>query len=433
MKWVILYISLVLIFCTQSFASTGKVLARPDAQKSEHVIIFGDSLSDTGNYPEPSNVLFPTLGNFNLYVPITNPVPSNLYGKAGVPSLHFLKQSIPQQGTINQTKKVLYSINWSLYLLYHLDPGHPLIPWSQHYVSPTTPANNINYAWASAVADGGRGIRACFHDNGSAFPGKCDAKTLLAGKQRYLKHTQESPDYDRRHHYVYADLDLPNFDEQVALYLNDKSVSVKNNTSFFIYIGSNDVSHYVKSKIIEFVLLPFSFVKRELDKKMLAVASSVDVGVKQIEKAYRGKHYHYKIYVLTLPKLSNLHEAYKYTHAPLVGGKLKKVLDYAVASYNNALARLLKGDPHVVVADTGHKIDELANEDKYKNAVDKGLACIDDPSEDYTNPSLRVNANCNYNNAMGQGTYLSWNNGHFTSQVNEQVAEFLLKVMGLEK
>ena len=84
----------------------------------KHYIIFGDSLSDIGNYPEPKNVNHPTLENYNLYVPITNPVAESFYGSEGTPSKQYLEYAIGTQGSINQKKRNAYSINWVLYFLY---------------------------------------------------------------------------------------------------------------------------------------------------------------------------------------------------------------------------------------------------------------------------------------------------------------------------
>ena len=79
---------------------------------NEHVVFFGDSLVDTGDYPEPSNVNDPDLMNFNLYVPITNPINVSdddfrmfLTSSLGVPG---------GQGEINNEEKVQFSENWPL-------------------------------------------------------------------------------------------------------------------------------------------------------------------------------------------------------------------------------------------------------------------------------------------------------------------------------
>lgn len=71
------------------------------AQIQEHYIIFGDSLSDTGNFPVPATIDSPSIDNFNLYVPITNPVPRDMYGKNHIPNNEFLKRSLSLGGSIN--------------------------------------------------------------------------------------------------------------------------------------------------------------------------------------------------------------------------------------------------------------------------------------------------------------------------------------------
>lgn len=414
-----LAIAVVILLPAISFAQSGKS-ANVGAQ---HFIIFGDSLSDTGNFPEPSNISSPVLKNFNLYIPIASPVPLYAYGKEAVPSQDFLKRSIPEQGLINNKAHQLYSINWPLYFVY--SKNQPLLmTWTQHYLHPKAQADSINYAWASAIALGQPG---CFHDDGKVFSGPCDGASIIQQRNTYLNNTKNDPQYDKKTKYKYTDIKIPNLGKQVSLYLGDKSVSVKNNTSFFIYLGGNDIGNYLKSKILQVIFYPSGMFHKKVDKQMASVASSVSDAVSRIEAAYHGTGLNYHIYVFTLPKLSNLHEGYTYSHIFLVGGEIKKTLNYTVKSYNQALYKTFKGDDDVQVLSVGHEINTLAKGAQYKQAVEKGLTCINDPSGDYTRPDKTVNANCLYNSNHGKASYFSWNNAHFVSRVNEQVAAFLLQ------
>jgi phospholipase/lecithinase/hemolysin len=389
-------------------------------------VFFGDSLSDTGNYPEPANISAPTFKNVNLYVPITNPVPANSYGKGFIPTRKFLNQSIGPQGKINNEEKVLYSINWPLYLIYNSDNHHNqqyLSTWQDHYQHPLKLANSINYAWASALARGDAGDNQCYHENGKYFKGKCTAKSIMTQRAIYLKNTANNAHYDKDTKYAYTMLAIPNLGKQVSLYLSDHTVSIKNNTIFFIYIGANDIGNYLKSNIGKMSLLPFNMLKSKIDAQMQLIASSVKQTIERLNHAYTHKHLTYKIYVLTLPKLSNLYAAQRYIRTPIIGKRLLKSTDYSVATYNHYLKAKLQDMENVVVLDTGHKIDQLALSHTYKNSSQNGTMCIKDKSNDYLNPSLKSNENCTYNNS--QESYFSWNNAHFVSRVNKSLAKYL--------
>ena len=132
-------------------------------------IFFGDSLTDTGNMPQPSqyksdktNTL---LKAYNLYVPISNPVPQSLYSAEVdqdnlpnfyYPSYKFLKNSLNSDvisRTINHSPRVNYSINWPLYFVYNseiqdsdnADDIMPLISWFKLY---NKNKNFINIFWS---------------------------------------------------------------------------------------------------------------------------------------------------------------------------------------------------------------------------------------------------------------------------------------------
>ncbi|WP_237360086.1 SGNH/GDSL hydrolase family protein [Vibrio marisflavi] len=382
-------------------------------------MFFGDSLTDTGNYPEPENLRNPQLKNFNLYVPITNPVPMQYYGKNGYPSLSFLQKSIPHQGLIDGEPKALFSINWPLYLASDLKKNE-LVSWYQYVSNGTGKSISLNYAWASAIANGNAG---CFHDDGSLFAGECSEYSLLGNREKYVKHTENNDSFDKSTDYEYEDLQIPNLAEQIELYYQETDSSQRSNAKVFIFIGGNDISNFLKSKLIRMVIEPSSFFDTTIESKMNKVADSVLRAVTKIRIQTPSA----KIYILTLPKFSNLYAGHSYQSIPLIGGKIVSSLNYAVSSYNNALKSRFSGLKNIQVIDSGEYLDNVARTPLYKSSVEKGSACFNDPSGDYMNP-LHSNNNCVYG-PQSNHSYFSWNNAHYSSSVNKGLANYVLKTV----
>ncbi|WP_108652828.1 SGNH/GDSL hydrolase family protein [Dongshaea marina] len=331
---------LLLLTSASSFAST------------TNYVIFGDSLSDTDNYPEPSDVSKPKLDNFNLYVPISNPVPSEKYGTSDqqgylFPTQDFLQQSIGEQGEIKGQQKQLYSINWPLYFIFNKEIASGQAPaltsWYQLQKNPPGQVQSINYAWGSALAEGEAGK--CYHDNGSDYPGSCTSSSIMQQRALYQEHTQDGS-YDQQHGYKFDDLEIPNLATQVSLYQEDSKRFGLNKadqkSTYIIYIGGNDIAKYLKSKLsvsgISMFLTPQfdkkvpQKIKDQVDNELVKpLVASVQTQVQRLISS-AGKDD--KIVLMTLPSLSNLHEGYTYWHVPVVGGNINRILDYAVQSYN---------------------------------------------------------------------------------------------------
>lgn len=404
---------------------------------NEHTVFFGDSLADTGNYPEPFNVNAPSLMNFNLYVPITNPISVTdvnfknfLTGSLGVPE---------EQGKINYQEKVKFSANWPLYLTYKLN-GKSLITWYQQTKSAgNSDYNNINYAWASAIAGNDKGLIEptgnCFHDNGTVFTGVCDVDTILQNRNQYLEHTKQDPNFDKNNHYTYSDTQIPDLGKQVSLYLDN---GVINNTNLFIYIGANDIGHFLKTKILNVVLEPSFLFKKKLEKQMPLIANHVKEAINRLETAYQktdGQNASFNIYILTLGHLSNLHQGYSYMHPnifgrptwlPIISPRIKKAINNAVDLYNQQLKALVASAhyPNVKILDSGQYLNQLANSDEYKDSIENGTVCVNESA--YTTPTAAGTNNCRYKDKEGNiVTYFNWNNSHYTSAVNKQLADYL--------
>jgi hypothetical protein len=285
----------------------------------------------------------------------------------------------------------------------------------------------MNYAWASAVAgnpagdaepDGG-----CFHSGGEAFVGDCSATTILANRKAYQTETAADAHFDKEHNYQAKALQIPDINKQVGLFLDNFKTALPEDNAIFIYIGGNDISHYLKSHLIEGGLeKEADFMSKFADPQMKIVSSYVQQAVVKIKAAY-GTDTHYHIYIMSLPHLSNLHEAYDYRQIPVLGPKLITILDATVDAYNADLKGLYPNDPNVTFVDSGAQLNGWASSGTYHPAIAAGKACSQEAT--YLTPSAAGTSDCQYSSGAVPENYFSWNDAHFTAPVNNTLAEYM--------
>lgn len=167
------------------------------------------------------------------------------------------------------------------------------------------------------------------------------------------------------------------------------------------------------------VFEPRSMFNKLVNREMNQVADSVISAVARI----RIQSPSAKIYVMTLPNLTNLHAGYTYKSLPLIGGKISNVLAYAISTYNKALVSGLSGLKNIKLINSGSYLDQVAQSPIYSSSVADGSTCFNDPSGDYKGPLLG-NQNCMYGKGDLQ-SYFSWNNAHYVSRVNKQLAKYI--------
>ena len=430
-----IFILCILFRSFHSFALSEEIM-------DHNIIFFGDSLVDTGNYPESSNVHHPTLKNFNLYVPVSNPVSSEDSGL----SKHFLEESLgdlSSRGKIDGQSKTLYSANWPLYFTHQVS-SHPLIP-SYRLQEDNIDPHNINYAWAGAVTGDPSGVAerdgACYHTNGTSFSGKCDAHTILDNKNLYISHTKSDPNFDKNTNYLYNDLQVPDLGKQVSLYLNDHSVALRDNTEFFIGIGNNDIGNFLKKNILGIAIHSTASFQNIIDQNIPLFVNNIKTAVQRIEDAYKGtSNRDFKICIPTLMHLSNLHIGYSYTHPsifglrvwiPIISDRIKAAIDNSADTYNHNLETVFANDPHVQIIHTGDFLNTLAKSAEYKDSIEHGRVCINDSS--YTAPDTTHTKNCHYVNNGRDVTYYNWNKSHLTSPVNKSLAQYVAKALNIKQ
>lgn len=400
-----------------------------------HLTFFGDSLTDTGNFPEPANVADATLKNFNIYVPISNPVVL----PTSDPMNAFLTESegaLSAQGEINGEARSQYSINWPLYLTYALtqnDPK-PVITWFSYKNQQSSDTDNINYAWASAVAGNPSGdpeqMGECFHLSGQAYYGDCTFDTIKQDRDTYHTETAADSHFDKENNYEAKVVQVPDLNKQVDFFVHDFQNNMPDNNAIFIYIGGNDISDYLKPLILDMALdNENDFITKKVTPQMAIIASYTKQAVETIKAAY-GSKTDYHIYIMSLPHLSNLHEAYEYEHipvfGPLFGNKLIDVLNKTVDIYNADLKNLYPQDAQVTFIDSGAQMNAWAASDTYKDAIAAGKACSQD--DNYLQPSAAGTADCAYSGKTAEN-YYSWNDAHFTAPVNKALAQYILGII----
>src|SRR3990167_5091091 len=205
-----------------------------------NTIVFGDSLSDIGNFPESSQIWWNPVGSktalnavSQLYVPFSNPVDTHVKNTRW-PSLNnqFLSPQPPIAGQALPRK--YRSINWSQFFL-NLAMHKNLI--TSDIISPTQllasrkiPSHySFDYAWGYAMSNPG-----CVNPYYQKSA-QCDAKTITRARENYIK----NPSMQN-----YQQIEVPGLSEQIQLFLQDKNahrVSVDKDTIYTFWIGGNDL------------------------------------------------------------------------------------------------------------------------------------------------------------------------------------------------
>ncbi|QGP52828.1 Autotransporter protein or domain, integral membrane beta-barrel involved in protein secretion [Piscirickettsia salmonis] len=384
----------------------------------ERLVIFGDSLSDTGNFPEPNDYSSSDTPPYNLYIPIANPVNSQLYGTQfqipesqahwNYPSEQFLATASSPQGLINGQAKTYRSINWPEYFIYNAfltknTANSKLTSWYSLYKASTAPdaSTSLNYAWAGALT-----INGFTNQDYTPFQ-MMDEQELYDLKQSYLNNKISI-----------GKIAIPGLNQQINIYLNDlnnKKVEKNDSTAYLIYIGGNDIAETLSNDLLSFKLKTF-FSKVGSVSFPGTIAMNVKAAVDSLIQNANAK----RIYILTYLNVANLPTAYNQSSSPLIRWPLKKLISSIVSTYNKQLISLFNTATYqsiINVLPVGQTIDKVAQTPQFSHSVQNGLSCVNQVAT-ATNPQPNIN-NCNYNNSQ---TYFAWNNSHLTTIVNQYVA-----------
>ena len=205
-----------------------------------NIIVFGDSLSDIGNFPESSRIYWDESKPKSLpnaipqyYVPFANPVDTTTKNTENFPWPSLKNKYLAPQTMIKGEKRAYRSISWTEFFLslakYKNETAADTISPSYLLATGHIPSeSSFNYAWGFATS-----LRDCV--NPYYHYKKCDEKSILTARENYIK----DPSVDN-----YKKIEIPGLATQIELFLNDlanKRISVEQNTVYTIWIGGNDL------------------------------------------------------------------------------------------------------------------------------------------------------------------------------------------------
>ncbi|PIZ03874.1 MAG: hypothetical protein COY58_07225 [Gammaproteobacteria bacterium CG_4_10_14_0_8_um_filter_38_16] len=236
-----------------------------------NMIVFGDSLSDNGNFPESSRIWKnPTAAKkinntfAQFYVPFSNPVDTSKK-QFSVPIFKnrfflwptlnnlYLAKQVPIEPTFSARQ--FRSISWSHLFLSmafqdQLTRSSHVSPSDLIYARKIPNYFSFNYAWGYATSS---------QDCVNPFYVKianCTATSIIRSKQQYLADPTNKN---------YRRIEIPGIAKQVALFIDDKNknkVSVNQKTVYIFWIGGNDLivaNNALKNHYDPLPVLKFSF------------------------------------------------------------------------------------------------------------------------------------------------------------------------------
>lgn len=231
--------------------SSGYSLACPFSR----IVVFGDSLSDIGNYPENPNwqVANPLPNpkdpdNYNsmFYVPVSNPlntgnlrlVPMKLF-------LHKIAKYQTPQPLIDSQNRAYNSANWvEFFLEKAFETNHRRIIIPSYYIEnhknlKVKQSDSIDYAWSSALSGD-----ACYSDDWNTKYKNCDVTDSL--NRFYEQIDNKNPNTYNNYDSALQQLQIPGLLFQIEQFKQDyKRLDINNdNTLYIIWIGGNDLAYY---------------------------------------------------------------------------------------------------------------------------------------------------------------------------------------------
>jgi phospholipase/lecithinase/hemolysin len=237
-----------LLFVIASYSSW--LSAQPEYPIA-NIMIFGDSLSDSGNFPQAPkpfiyNKALPAWHHLSpmFYVPVANPV-NRLPGSFAPPlnvlfhtSHKYVWPNLSLDHLSAQASHRFASLSWTEFLLSfaHQDGlvASPVIyPWAHLAADPNSVTHySVDYAWATATS-----FDRCNYFKGyQKVPDHlCNRPGILAARQAYQHHPSAQN---------YLNLIVPGVRKQVELFIEDvksRRVKVNQNTCYIIYVGGNDL------------------------------------------------------------------------------------------------------------------------------------------------------------------------------------------------
>ncbi|MCH9757252.1 MAG: hypothetical protein K0U37_08705 [Gammaproteobacteria bacterium] len=383
-----------------------------------NIIVFGDSLSDIGNFPESATRLYPSTDKISqhIYLPVRNPInltQTNHYAIPGLPNVVLsypdvnTNDYLPTQKTLDGATRKFRAINWTQYLLHeakltNLIDDDNITPWITFYNHDKSPTTSVNYAYYSALT-----TNDC-HDQDYGHQSKCNRESIYKTQQTYRDEPQDIINMN--------EVKVPGFQKQLELFNNDlqqKKITVNHNTAIIIMIGANDIA-FAFEKVQS---LSPNEMWDAIQTLAGGIADNVAIGLKQIIQTPEVKH----IYVMNMYNLGLLPKIYNNTAMRFAAEQLTKVYNHQLSKRLEALDQEYP-DIHLNLYDTYAQFEAQAHSDLFKTTL--GRQC-DENSEYLTSNGSPINCDANDSHYA----YLFWNRAHPSSLADQFLAHGLLQFM----
>ncbi len=383
-----------------------------------NIIVFGDSLSDIGNFPESTTRLKPGKDEVSqhIYLPARNPVNLNqtsAYTVPGAPKVTLsypdvnTKSYLPEQAPLDGAPRFFRAINWTQYLLHeaklmHLTTEDDITPWITLYQHNKSPAASVNYAYYGAL------ITNDCHDQDYGHASECTRESIYNTQQAYRDGPQDIVDMNS--------VQVPGFQKQIELFNDDlkqQKITISDDTAFIIMIGGNDIAFACK----KLQSLKPSEMWNAIQYLSGGIANNVENALQQLLQTPKIHH----VYILNMYNLGLSPKIYHKKAMRLTAEQLTRAYNRQLA---NRLKKLQKQYPEIYINlyDTYTQFDTQARSDLFK--VNLGRQCSENP-EYLTSDGSPLN--CNQDET--HNAYLFWNRSHPTSLADQFLAHGLLQFM----
>ena len=401
----------------------------------DHVIIFGDSLSDIGNMPMSPSLFEPSTHQIalNLYVPFSNPmIPDTRYYQVPLTN-QYLTYPDPSPSIspfLNVDGKIFprnyKSLNWAQFFVHQaqqeglVSDQQTLVPWVwwKEYSNET---RSIDFAFAGATSqDNCRDFEYQNLDN------NCNSDTVFKAQIPYrlagLLQNQTKSDH-------ISLVEVPGVDKQVSLFLDAAKLHpalATPNTLYIIFVGGNDLN-----------LALYNLSKHRYADAFKALLHGTKAhvlgAITHLENQAGARH-------IVVMNLFDMRETpYLHTNLPIINhwtagreNHLLSLAHIAVLIYNHQLKSIvthmnsLNHDQSnhpidVIYFDTYKALEQMTQSLEYNQTSTRYQMCLQTVS---AHPSYYVAQNtCENKNTR----YLFWNGAHPSIYVGEYMGYQLMQ------
>jgi phospholipase/lecithinase/hemolysin len=402
----------------------------------DHVIFFGDSLSDIGDMPMSPALIEPATKQIalNLYVPISNPIIPN--GPDYTVPLTNIKlpypvaspTPMPMMDSHGQIFPRLYhSLNWTQFFLTQaqreglVSDQQPLVPWVwwRWY---SRRVRSIDFAFAGATSQ--NNCRDFEYQHPNPF---CTATSVFNAQRPYrlAGFTQIKAKAN-----TVNGVQVPGLNKQVSFFIQAAKKHpglATNNTLYIIFVGGNDLNlgllnltqhHYLATLTALFhgmqhnVSTAISTLEKQVGAQHIVVMNLFDMRLTPYLHTNIEKIQH------MTPKQKRQLLALTHASVSLYNHELTTMV-----SHYNLLHQHILGQPvHVTYFDTTSAVNDLAKSPAFSNPATQYQMCLQ------TNMPASYYAKQN-TCQLGDAKYLFWNGAHPSVYTGEYLGYALFQTL----